>query len=184
MSNFTNEMVYLDGIWFKITFDMTFEDGYKYKDFIMDNIKNIIRMNNFKSITFFADENHYNDWNVEYCSTQKHEDESTNKYLLTNFYSINYYDAVNNNDVYVGGFRVTREISENEYHNEDFNFTPFENLYFNLISGLLPENLSESEVNMLKENLGDNWFEELGYHEPEYKRSRYDTFSNEKENRK
>lgn len=42
MSNFTNEMVYLDDIWFKITFDMTFEDGYKYKDFIMDNIKKIL----------------------------------------------------------------------------------------------------------------------------------------------
>ena len=79
---------------------------------------------------------------------------------------------------------MTREISENEYHNEDFNFTPFENLYFNLISGLLPENLSESEVNLLKQNLGDNWFEDLGYHEPEYKRSRYDTFSDDKENRR
>ena len=60
---------------------------------------------------------------------------------------------------------------------KNFDFTPIENLYLNMISGLLPEDLKESEVNMLKEYLGDNWFEELGYHEPEYKRSKYDTYS-------
>lgn len=58
-----------------------------------------------------------------------------------------------------------------------FDFTRFENLYFNLMSGLLPENLNESEVNLLKENLGDNWFEKLGYNETEYNRSKYDTFN-------
>lgn len=60
---------------------------------------------------------------------------------------------------------------------KNFDFTPIENLYLNMISGLLPEDLKESEVNMLKEYLGDNWFEELGYYEPEYKRSKYDTYS-------
>lgn len=55
-------------------------------------------------------------------------------------------------------------------------FTPLDNLCLNMISGLLPENLMEEEVSLLKEKFGDNWFNELGYHEPEYKRSKYDTY--------
>lgn len=170
-----SEIIYIEDEKFNITFDIESENDFIYKDFIMDNIKNIVSLHKLKRITFSGIDNHYNDWNVGYRSTYKRKDESTNKYLLTNFYSINYYDAANNKDVYVGGFRVTRELSKKEYYHMEFTFTPLENLYLNMASGLLPENLSEEEVNMLKEKLGDNWFEELGYYEPEYKRSKYDT---------
>ena len=178
MNNFINEMIYIDDEKINITFDITSDDYYRYKDVIMNNIKNIVRMTNLKSITFSAFDNRYTDWNVKYYSTHKRKDEINNKYFLIDFYSINYRDLSNSSDCYLGGFRVTREITENEYYNMEFTLTPLENLYLNMISGLIPEDLSESEVNLLKENLGDNWFEELGYYEPEYKRSRYDTFNN------
>lgn len=176
-----SEIIYIDDEKFKITFNIESENDFIYKDFIIDNIKFIIGLHKLKMIKFYGIDNHYNDWNVEYRTSYKRKDESTNKYLLTIFYSINYYDAVNNNDVYVGGFRVTKELSKKEYDYMEFSFNPLENLYCNMASGLLPENLTESEVNLLKQNLGDNWFKDLGYYEPEYKRSRYDTFSNEKE---
>jgi uncharacterized alpha/beta hydrolase family protein len=44
------------------------------------------------------------------------------------------------------------------------------NLLLNMFSGLLPEDLSKEEISLLKERFGINWFEFLGYSEPEYKR--------------
>lgn len=111
-----SEIIYIDDEKFNVTFDIELKNDFIYKDFIMDNIKNIVSLHKLKRITFSGIDNY--DWNVEYRSTYKRKDESTNKYLLTNFYSINYYDAANNNnDVYVGGFRVTRELSKKEYFN-------------------------------------------------------------------
>ena len=53
-------------------------------------------------------------------------------------------------------------------------FSELENLFLNLIGGLLPENLSRDEVELLVERFGENWFEELGYTEPEYKKPEFD----------
>jgi len=44
------------------------------------------------------------------------------------------------------------------------------NLMFNMSGGLLPENLSKDEVEILKDKHGNDWFTELGYSEPKYKR--------------
>ncbi len=44
------------------------------------------------------------------------------------------------------------------------------NLLLNMSGGLLPENLSKDENEMLKKRFGKNWFEDLGYSEPEYKK--------------
>jgi hypothetical protein len=43
------------------------------------------------------------------------------------------------------------------------------NLLLNMSGGLLPEYLSKEEVLLLKNRFGENWFESLGYSEPEYK---------------
>jgi len=45
-----------------------------------------------------------------------------------------------------------------------------DNLIMNMSAGLLPENLCVSEINLLKQKYGDNWFEKLGYSEPKYKK--------------
>jgi hypothetical protein len=37
-----------------------------------------------------------------------------------------------------------------------------ENLLLNMFSGLLPENLSKDEIELLKYRYGENWFERLG----------------------
>ena len=42
------------------------------------------------------------------------------------------------------------------------------NILLNMTAGLLPENLTKEEVEILKRDFGDNWFEELGYKESEY----------------
>jgi len=44
------------------------------------------------------------------------------------------------------------------------------NLLLNMSGGLLPEYLSKEEVLLLKNRFGENWFESLGYSEPEYKK--------------
>jgi hypothetical protein len=51
-----------------------------------------------------------------------------------------------------------------------FTFNELQNLLLNMSSGLLPENLTQNEIELLKEYYGENWFEELGYTEPEYKK--------------
>ena len=40
-----------------------------------------------------------------------------------------------------------------------------DNLLLNMISGLLPKDLSQGEVRLLENNFGENWFKELGYDE-------------------
>ena len=42
------------------------------------------------------------------------------------------------------------------------------NLLLNTTSGLLPEHFSKEEVKLIEIEFGENWFEELGYSEPEY----------------
>lgn len=53
---------------------------------------------------------------------------------------------------------------------------PHINLVLNMSAGLLPENLSKEETEILRNQFGENWFEELGYYEPNYKRSAFDEF--------
>jgi hypothetical protein len=45
-----------------------------------------------------------------------------------------------------------------------------DNLILNMLSGLLPENLTEYQCLLLTEKYGENWFEVLGYSEPAYKK--------------
>lgn len=51
--------------------------------------------------------------------------------------------------------------------------TEVDNLIFNMASGLLPEDLTEHEVSLLRTMYGENWFENMGYTEPKYKKSVY-----------
>ena len=44
------------------------------------------------------------------------------------------------------------------------------NLLLNMQGGLLPEYLTPREVKLLENEFGKNWFEKLGYTEPEYTR--------------
>jgi hypothetical protein len=44
------------------------------------------------------------------------------------------------------------------------------NLLLNMSGGLLPEHLNEDEVRLLEAEYGVEWFDELGYTEPEYKK--------------
>lgn len=44
------------------------------------------------------------------------------------------------------------------------------NLILNMSAGLLPENLSIDEVELLKKKYGEDWFTVLGYTEPQYKK--------------
>ncbi len=48
-----------------------------------------------------------------------------------------------------------------------------DNLLMNMSGGLLPENLSKEEVDLLKERYGKDWFEYLGYTEPKYKKPKF-----------
>lgn len=44
------------------------------------------------------------------------------------------------------------------------------NLLLNMSAGLVPINLSKNEREILAKEFGPNWFDELGYKEPEYQR--------------
>ncbi|MFA5572559.1 MAG: hypothetical protein WDA42_05585 [Candidatus Bathyarchaeia archaeon] len=44
------------------------------------------------------------------------------------------------------------------------------NLLLNMSGGLLPEYLAADEIAALKDVYGNEWFEKLGYTEPEYKK--------------
>jgi hypothetical protein len=48
------------------------------------------------------------------------------------------------------------------------------NLLLNMLSGLRPDELTQDEVELLRAKFGDNWFEELGYTEPAYRRPVFD----------
>jgi hypothetical protein len=45
------------------------------------------------------------------------------------------------------------------------NIDEFENLLLNLHGGLKPQHLSKEDVKLLEENVGEDWFEEMGYDE-------------------
>lgn len=47
-------------------------------------------------------------------------------------------------------------------------------LLLNMKAGLLPRDLTESEVFLLEDRFGKDWFTELGYDEEKYERSPYD----------
>ena len=54
-----------------------------------------------------------------------------------------------------------------------FELTYVENLLLNMNGGLLPEHLSKEEVSLIEERYGKDWFEVLGYTEPEYKKPNF-----------
>jgi hypothetical protein len=60
----------------------------------------------------------------------------------------------------------------------NFTITDLDNLLIQMKAGLLPEQLDIEEVNMLREVYGINWFNELGYTEDNYNRSKYDHYKN------
>lgn len=47
-------------------------------------------------------------------------------------------------------------------------------LLLNMKAGLLPKDLTESEVRLLEDRYGKDWFAELGYNEDDYDRSSFD----------
>ncbi len=53
---------------------------------------------------------------------------------------------------------------------KDLNVSILDNLILNMSGGLLPEQLSESEIQLLVDEYGKDWFDYLGYKEPFYKR--------------
>jgi hypothetical protein len=55
---------------------------------------------------------------------------------------------------------------------KDFDFNnKIDVLLLNMSGGLLlPKNLNEDEVNLLRDRFGPDWFAKLGYSEPEYER--------------
>lgn len=48
-----------------------------------------------------------------------------------------------------------------------------DNLILNMTGGLLPEHLTKKECLLFEEEFGKNWFNRLGYTEPEYKKPIY-----------
>lgn len=61
----------------------------------------------------------------------------------------------------IGSIPITSVMSE---------ITEVGNLLLNMMSGLLPEHLSEYEIRLLELEFGENWFDELGYDDEHYKR--------------
>ena len=53
---------------------------------------------------------------------------------------------------------------------KEIEFTEVDNLLMNMGAGLLPENLSQREIDMLQNKYGADWFNELGYEEPKFKK--------------
>ena len=45
-----------------------------------------------------------------------------------------------------------------------------DNLLLNMSAGLLPKDLQPDEIKLLEIRYGKEWFEKLGYKEPEYKK--------------
>jgi hypothetical protein len=64
-----------------------------------------------------------------------------------------------------------KEIEKrSEIIKEENKIERIDNLLLDMSGGLLPENLSGNEVDLLKQQFGDDWFIVLGYSEPEYKK--------------
>lgn len=55
-----------------------------------------------------------------------------------------------------------------------FKFSEAENIVLNMSAGLLPEFLTKKEVKVLEEAYGNNWFQELGYFEPHFKKPTFE----------
>lgn len=55
-----------------------------------------------------------------------------------------------------------------------FQIDEIDNLLLNMKAGLLPKDLTESEVQLLEDRFGKDWFTELGYTEENYDRSPFD----------
>lgn len=53
--------------------------------------------------------------------------------------------------------------------------TDLDALLLNMKAGLLPKDLTESEVKLLEERYGSSWFDELGYDDFIVERSKFDT---------
>lgn len=64
---------------------------------------------------------------------------------------------------------------------EPFKLDKIDNLLLNLAGGLLPKDLTEDEVDLLKERYDENWFNQLGYTEKNTQRSKYDNLSTKEE---
>lgn len=45
-----------------------------------------------------------------------------------------------------------------------------ENVLLNMSAGLLPNELNKYEIQVLIDEFGEDWFEKLGYTEPEYEK--------------
>lgn len=56
-----------------------------------------------------------------------------------------------------------------------FQIDEIDNLLLNMTAGLLPKDLTESEVQLLEDRYGKDWFTELGYTEEKYDRSPFDS---------
>lgn len=61
------------------------------------------------------------------------------------------------------------EITDGDKFQQALKDDPSLNLILNMSAGLLPEHLTKEEVEILKTKHGDDWFNKLGYTEPEYK---------------
>ena len=48
-----------------------------------------------------------------------------------------------------------------------------QNLVLNMSSGLLPKDLTKDEVDLLVEEYGEEWFEELGFSEDKYEKPNF-----------
>jgi len=52
----------------------------------------------------------------------------------------------------------------------EFAMHEIDNLLYDLCGKLLPEHIDKKEVGLLEKKFGANWFNILGYIEPEYKK--------------
>ena len=52
-------------------------------------------------------------------------------------------------------------------------FSYAENILLNMSAGKLPEELKLNELEAISQEYGDNWFEDMGYTEPEYKKPKF-----------
>jgi hypothetical protein len=68
---------------------------------------------------------------------------------------------------------MIRVVGIEEVEKQEQKANKLANLLLNMSDGLLPEYLSQDEVELLKEEYGENWFEELGYNELKYKKSKF-----------
>lgn len=76
-----------------------------------------------------------------------------------------------NKEISIENFK--KGVFEFKDHIETIKFDEAENLLLNMSGGLLPEYLSDDEVKVMIARYGENWFEDMGYTEPMYKKPAY-----------